>query len=211
MVKQPVFRHKLDTRKAIQAAAILARGSRDAGRIGSKRLLALLYIANRECLKRSGRPLVGGVILAMQHGPIHGEVYDLIRRKEGVKGLEDWSKHFHNDDYIVVLDDDPGVGDLSRFEIGIINEVLESYQDEDDFDLARLTHRFHEYAYTYKRKVPGKRHRIRAIPLVRLIDAVRLGPMKSTILRDLKEKEEINAMFANAEKEARQKSRSRKA
>ncbi len=69
---------RIDTRKAIEAAATLLRLAPH--RImGRKRLLALLYIADRESLKRRGRPIVGGRLCAMDYGPIHSEVYDLIK------------------------------------------------------------------------------------------------------------------------------------
>ena len=80
-----MFKFKLDSKKAVEAAAILARQS-PGQKISRKRLLALLYIANRECLKRSGRPIIGGRLVAMKYGPIHGEVYDLINQREGADG-----------------------------------------------------------------------------------------------------------------------------
>src|SRR4051794_21960820 len=97
---------KLDGRKALEVAAILAKHS-PGQRIGSKRLLALLYTANRESLRRSGRPLLGGRLTAMKYGPIHADVYDLIKQREGAEGLDDWAKHFHNEHYHLVLDKDP--------------------------------------------------------------------------------------------------------
>jgi uncharacterized phage-associated protein len=43
------------------------------------RLLKLLYIADRESLPRTGRPIVGGPVIAMERGPVLEEVFDLIR------------------------------------------------------------------------------------------------------------------------------------
>src|SRR5579871_5108988 len=60
-----VLKIKLDKRKAIEAAAILASGSPE-HKLNRKRLLALLYIANREWFQRTGRPLLGGRIAAMK-------------------------------------------------------------------------------------------------------------------------------------------------
>src|SRR4051812_12952511 len=97
---------KLDSRKAIEATAFLA-GRSPGRRIGSKRLLALLYAANRECLKRSGRPLLGGRLAAMKYGPIHADVYDLIKQREASEGTPQWASHFHNEHYYLVLDRDP--------------------------------------------------------------------------------------------------------
>jgi uncharacterized phage-associated protein len=197
-----MFKFKLDSKKAIEAAAILTRQS-PGRRISRKRLLALLYIANRECLKQSGRPLIGGRLVAMKYGPIHGEVYDLIEKREGAEdaeGAAEWSEHFHNDGYFVVLDADPEISALSRFEIGILNDVLESHEKEDDWDVTWHTHDFPEYKMTYKRG------RSRTIPLEQVIHAAGLTRRSESIMRDLKEKEEIDELFAHAEKGARPKS-----
>jgi uncharacterized phage-associated protein len=189
---------KLDSRKAIEAAAILAQQS--PGRnIGSKRLLALLYIASRECLRRSGRPMVGGRLVAMKYGPIHGDVYSLIKEESDAEGLAEWSKHFHTDGYRVVLDADPGINALSRFETQILNEVIQKYEDEDDWDIAHQTHEFNEYRSAFTKG------RARRITLEQIIHAVKLSPMASSIVQDLKEKQEIDELFASAGKPTRQR------
>ena len=180
----------LDSRKAIEAVSILVQLSPDR-RISRKRLLAFLYLASRECLKKSGRPLLGGRLVAMKYGPIHGDVYDLINEKDGVEGSAEWSQHFHNDGYHVVLDADPGVNALSRFEVRTLTETLKKHEQEDDFDIAFQTHELAEYRMTYN-------GRPRTIPLEQIIHAVRLTPMAGTILRDLKEQQEIDAMFTSA-------------
>jgi uncharacterized phage-associated protein len=186
-----VFKFRFDSKKGIEAAVILARQS-PRRTISRKRLLALLYIANRECLKRSGRPMVGGRLLAMKHGPIHGDVYDLINKRGGVEVVAEWTEHFRNDRYFVVLRDDPVINILSRFEIGILNDVLERYEEEDDWDIANETHAFTEYKMSYRSR------QARAIPLEQIIHAVGLTRKSESIMRDLKEKEEIDDLFAKA-------------
>ncbi len=128
----------------------------------------------------------------MQHGPVHADVYDLIREKEGVEGLDDWSQHFHGEGYYVVLDKDPGIHALSRFEARILKETAEKYKNDDDFDVARKTHRFSEYVVTYKKG------RVRTIRLETLIHAVSPAPMTSSILRDLNQKQELDELFDSA-------------
>src|SRR2546428_6603962 len=129
-----MFKLKFDSKKAIEAAVILARQS-PRRIISRKRLLALLYIANRECLKRSGRPLVGGRLVAMKYGPIHGDVYSLIKEREDAEGIDEWAKFFQTEGYHVVLRTDPGVNALSRFETRLLNEVFEEHKDEADWDI----------------------------------------------------------------------------
>ena len=187
---------KFDSRKAIEAAAILAKSSPDR-KISRKRLLALVYIANRECLKRTARPLVGGRLAALQYGPIHSDLYDLIAQKEGAEGLAEWLRHFHNENYFVVLDQDPGVNALSRFEARVLAETAKKYEKNDDFDIARLTHRYTEYGITYKKG------RARTISPEAIIHAVTPSPIVNSILRDLREKQEIDGLFARAKEATR--------
>jgi uncharacterized phage-associated protein len=193
-----MFHFKLDSRKAIEAAAILTGQSPDR-KISRKRLLALLYIASRECLKRSGRPLVGGRLVAMKYGPIHGDVYSLMNEKQGTEGVAEWSQYFHNEGYQVVLDAEPGINALSRFEARILTETLKKYENDDDWDVALQTHGFAEYRATYSKG------RARHIPLEQILHAVRLTPMARSIVRDLKEKEGLDELFARAGKRTRQK------
>lgn len=188
-----VLRIKLDRRKALEAAAVLTGGSPD-HKINRKRLLALLYIANREWFKRTGRPLLGGRLAAMRHGPIHADVYDLVNERKGTAGLDEWARHFHNESYFVILDRDPGVNALSRGEVKLLTDTLHKYENEDDWDVARRTHKYSEYHVTYQ---SGKS---RTISIEKMIQALRLTPMEKTILRDLKEKEGLDKLFADAEK-----------
>jgi uncharacterized phage-associated protein len=192
-----VSRFKLDSKKAIEATAILARLS-PGRKIGSKRLLALLYIASRECLKRSGRPLLGGTLVAMKYGPINARVYDLIREKKDTGGSADWAQHFHNEGYHVVLDKDPGMNALSRFEARLLEETLRKYEEDDDWDIALLTHKFLEYRQTYCRNTKP-----RTISLQAVATAVGLGPMARSIERDLKQQDALDELFAGAGKTSR--------
>ena len=194
----PINKFKLDSRKAIEAAAILA-GQSPGRRINRKRLLALLYIASRECLKQSARPLIGGRLVAMKYGPIHSDVYDLINERQGNEGAADWSLHFHNEHYDVVLDKDPGVNALSRFEVRVLTDTLKKHEDDDTWDLALQTHKLPEYTSVYSKD------RARTITLEQIIHAVKLTPMANSIMRDLKEKDEIDELFASAKKPIRKK------
>jgi uncharacterized phage-associated protein len=189
-----------ESRKAVEAAAVLARQS-PGNRINHKRLLVLLYIANRECIRQSARPLVGGRLAALKYGPIHSDVDDLIKQRQGRQGKEqlaDWSRHFHTEHYDVVLDEDPGVNALSRFEERLLVETSKKHEDEDTWDLAHKIHRLREYALNFREG------RGRTITLEELLRAVNLGAMANSIVRDLKEKQEMNELFESAEKAIRE-------
>src|SRR5712691_11826566 len=68
----------LSVPKTIQAIGVLLR--QDGVRcMNYMRLLKLLYIADREALRQTGRAVVGGPVVARERGPVLEEVFDLIR------------------------------------------------------------------------------------------------------------------------------------
>jgi uncharacterized phage-associated protein len=177
---------RIDTRKAIEAAATLLRLAPH--RImGRKRLLALLYIADRESLKRTGRPIIGGRLVAMDYGPIHSEVYDLIKGSHSSQAK--WSRHFQNEAYLVKLAHDLGPSALSRREVNLLNEVSAERLGRDDFDVAQETH-FEEWEKNHHEGTST------AIPLEHLIEAVGRSKDKDAILRDAEEKTYFDKLFA---------------
>jgi uncharacterized phage-associated protein len=157
--------------------------------MGRKRLLALLYLADRESLKRIGRPIVGGRLAAMKFGPIHSEVYDLIKGSHRDKN--EWSRYFENDGYWVVLAAEPEACALSRFEIGVLNEISAQYAGYDDWDVAEATHDLEEYKDTYRSELGSV-----DIPLERLIEGTGRGKDRAAILRRAEEKDYYDKLFA---------------
>jgi uncharacterized phage-associated protein len=136
---------RLDARKAIQAVGVLLR--REGKRAGRLRLLKLLYIAVRLALQRTGSPILGSRIVAMKHGPLHGEVLDLIN---GVHAsAPSWSEFFRNDGWAIVLEKEPDIGRLSRYEIELLNQVVDEHRTRRDWDVADETHAFSEWQQSY--------------------------------------------------------------
>src|SRR4051794_8455100 len=126
-----MLRLKTSTRKMIQAASVLA--TLEGGRIDRLRLLKLLYIADRESLAERGSPIIGGRVSALDNGPLHSDVYDLIK---GVhEDFQDWSAVFGNDGHTVVLASGTDRMALSRFEIDKLTEVFEANRSIDTWEL----------------------------------------------------------------------------
>src|SRR5688500_4690350 len=65
--------------KVVQASAVLLK--KHGGRMSRLRLVKLLYIADRESLSQTLRPITGDHPAAMEHGPVPSQTYDLIKRK----------------------------------------------------------------------------------------------------------------------------------
>src|SRR5262245_3077038 len=104
----------LSVSKTIQAIGVFLR--QDGVRcMNYMRLLKLLYIADREALRHTGRTIVGGPVVAMERGPVLEEVYDLIQGRHRQMPL--WDEYLRTSHFNLRLVKDPDVGQLSRSEI----------------------------------------------------------------------------------------------
>jgi uncharacterized phage-associated protein len=132
----------LDVLKTVQAIGVLFR--QDAvRRMNWLRVLKLLYLADRESLKETGRPISGGPMAAMKHGPVLEEVYDLIRGQHGEMPL--WGEYLRRIHYDLELVKEPDVKKLSRYEIAKLQEIARRHADDGEWALSDLTHDFPEW------------------------------------------------------------------
>ena len=177
------------TEKAIQAAAVLLRLAADR-RMSYLRLLKLLYIADRESLKRSLRPIIGSRPVAMKEGPLHSEVLDLVKGRHVDEPL--WSEYIRRDRYEIELLKDPGVSELSRFEIDLLTEIFEDLASESDWEIVERTHCFPEWDKNYPDKSANTSC---TIPFEDLIDAVGRSAEKETILEEARQDAAIEHLF----------------
>ena len=115
--------------------------------MGRMRLLKLLYLANRKSLKETGDPIVDDDAFAMEGGPVLTHKYDLMKGNERNQTAQAaWSAHFKVVDSIQVqMVSDPGSDHLSDYDVEALIDIARMYQDQDDYDLSRLTHTFEEY------------------------------------------------------------------
>ncbi|MBI4606416.1 MAG: SocA family protein [Planctomycetes bacterium] len=137
------IRFQFDEVKATAAAAILLRLG--GGRMKYLHLIKLLYMVERESLRRYGRPVIGDDYVAMKHGPVLSITYNLI--KEDHPGRDFWLRHIRRvpKAYEVELVRDPGTGPLSDAEVAIIEGVFRRYGRANQWVLRDLTHKFPEW------------------------------------------------------------------
>ncbi len=159
--------------KKLQAVAILVK--QEGGQIDRLRLLKLLYMAERESLAERGFPIVGGTVTAMKHGPLHSEVYDIIKQNG-----EEWNELFENKGHSIVLKKMPELLDLSDYEIAKLVEVHQRYGDLDTWEVVEITHEFPEWQRVY---VPGTS---RTIPLESILASVGIeGQLRESLMEEL--------------------------
>lgn len=132
----------LDVEKMIQAAAAVLR-TESSREMSYLRLLKLLYIADRECLRETGRPIVGGRQVAMDWGPVPSRPYDAIKGCDSC--LLRWQDFIECSGYKVRLVHDPGMDRLTKYEAYKLAEVVGQNVNLNEWELSASTHEFPEY------------------------------------------------------------------
>ncbi|MEI8374555.1 MAG: Panacea domain-containing protein [Planctomycetota bacterium] len=179
---------KFDVKKAVQAAAVMLKHSPGL-QMPYLRLLKLLYIAERESLREVMRPVLGGKMVAMRQGPLHSEVYDLIK-----KPCEPWVNHIRLDEYDLELVSDPSDSELCDYEVELLSKIAEMYKGFTEWQLVDLTHSFEEWIKTYPNINARTSHRIH---FVDILDAVGLQDQKQAIVKEMSCETEEDQSFRN--------------
>jgi uncharacterized phage-associated protein len=182
---------RFSTKKTIQATGVLLRLAR--GRMCYLRLLKLLYIADRENLLKSHRPIIGTRTVAMKNGPLHSEVYNLIKGEHSDETL--WSEFICREGYEVELLKDPGVSELSPCEVRTLTDTSEHYRSLGEWELVEVTHDFPEWIKNYQNPNEDTSS---LIPFADMLDALGLSDEKAEILAEAEEKLEMDRLFAQA-------------
>jgi len=139
------IRFCFDERKATAAAAVFL--AEHGNRMPYMKLVKLLYIAERECLRKRGRPVFGDEYFALPRGMVVSRVLDLIKR-EGDPLVETsgiWSGHITKQGYNVTLAAPPDLGCLSDSEMDTIREIAGVFRTLDQWQLGDFTHALPEY------------------------------------------------------------------
>jgi len=135
-----MIRFVFNERKTAQAAAYLLKLA--GGRMKYMKLLKILYLADRETLLRTGRPITGDRYVSMDNGPILSRTYDLVA-EEPEDPARPWFEYIAPpENYSVELrKSEPESDELSSFETGVIRELFDKFKNVDQFTLAKLTHK----------------------------------------------------------------------
>jgi uncharacterized phage-associated protein len=178
------------TLKVIQACAVLLRAHE--GQMSRLRLLKLLYIADRECLAESLRPITGDRPVAMNHGPVLTRTYNLIKSQDIDSPLWDRFIQPHGPQDLRLIEN-PGVGKLSQYEIDKLQSTSERHRTMNDYDIALETHEFAEW----KRNQPERPRGSKPIPLADRLGALGLADQTAAVERSSTEEAELDELLGN--------------
>jgi len=130
-------------RKVAQMAAFLL--DRGKGRMNYLKLMKLLYLGDRESLKRHGEPISGDRYVSMDHGPVLSQTLNLIN---GAVEFEEqgWDYWIADKaDYVVSLRrkiSRDALDELSKAELEILEAVYAKFGKWDQWKLRDYTHRY---------------------------------------------------------------------
>jgi len=116
----------------------------EGGTINYTKLLKLLYIADRESLRRHHNSITGDDYISMNAGPVLSHAYNLIK---GEASSEIWSRSVSpRDGYNVSLLAEPACV-LSAASRAILDEVYEQYGHMNYGQLIDLVHTYPEWRF----------------------------------------------------------------
>jgi hypothetical protein len=184
------------TLKAAQAAAVLLR--EHGGQMSRLRLLVLLDIASRESMVETLRPITGDRLAAVDHGPIPASTYDLLQRQHAEAPIWDqFIEQVGPQEHRLIRD--PGVGELSKYEIEKLRKVADARRDKNEYDIALETQEFEEW----KRNKPPAHGRL-WIPLDDLLSALNLQESKQRIEQAIADDAAFDEALAMARRQSRE-------
>jgi uncharacterized phage-associated protein len=183
-----------DTLKTAQAAAVLLK--EEGGKMTRLRLLKLLYIADRESIAETLRPITGDDVVAMDHGPVLSRTYQLIRREAGSANFV-WNKYIAQEgarDHVLI--NDPGDSQLSEYETSKLRAISALRRGMTDYEIADETHRFPEWI---RNQPPegGKEQ----ISLHDLLDALGMKEYEERLMQEQQSEDAFEAALATVRKE----------
>lgn len=134
-------------RKAAQMAAYFA--DRAGGRIKVLKLMKLLYLADRESMKRYGEPISFDRYVSMDYGPVLSQTLNLINGAYGDTLRHEWDRWIRDrEDHDVSLTRDferKDLDHLSDADVEILDVVWQAFGGASRWNLSDLTHEFPEW------------------------------------------------------------------
>jgi uncharacterized phage-associated protein len=136
---------RFNEQKSLELAAIFLklRG----GEMKHLKLIKLMYLADREALKRWAHPITGDRYVSMRLGPVLSNVLDLINGERRPGDPRDHWADFIEESapHTVRLVREPASGSLSQAEAELAQEIFREFGSKNRWDLVDLTHTFPEY------------------------------------------------------------------
>ncbi len=130
-----------DEQKVAQTAAFFVR--HEGGRMPILKLMKLLYLADRESIKRYGLPISGDKYASWKHGPILSSTYSLMTGDSDSAqfGWDYWISDRENHEVALVRDSSREfLSDLSDADVDVLEAVWSSFGHMTRWEIRDYTH-----------------------------------------------------------------------
>jgi uncharacterized phage-associated protein len=155
-------------KKSVQAGAYLLK--QNGGDMDKYLWIKMLYLADRESLGRWEEPITGDSPASMQYGPVLSTIYDLTKGDCPTLHPQ-WEQFISDADpetNRVFLKADPGIDELSKAEVGILESVFQKFRNYTWRQMKDFCHRLTEYEEVGRSSKP--------LPFERILTALGKSP-----------------------------------
>jgi len=126
--------------KATDAALLLIQLA--GGEMNYMMMIKLLYLIDREALKRWGQPVTFDEYVSMDHGPVLSRTLDLINEGTRPGRGSYWHEHISAPkEYVITALKPSDAGSLSDAEIELVSEVHHEYGHIPKWELVDMLHK----------------------------------------------------------------------
>ncbi len=131
--------------KTTQAASLLLKLRTE--KMSYMKLVKLLYLADREALKRWGRPISYDSYVSMDHGLVLSRTLNLINASDRSEAQQYWSKFISPPfgDHEIQSIKDPGTENLSESEEELLNEIFTEFGKMSRWEIVDYVHTLPEW------------------------------------------------------------------
>lgn len=114
------------------------------GKMDLLKLNKLLYLVDRDALRRWGRPLSHDYYVSMPHGPVLSRTYNLMN---GEIPSEYWAKHIskRTQNEISLVVENPPEDRLSEADKSLIREIYRQHGNKTGWELREFSHTLPEW------------------------------------------------------------------
>ncbi len=176
--------------RAIQASAFFLRRARN-HRLTRMQLLKLLYLADRESIRQAGKPITGDAFAALEWGPVLRHTYNCIKKDHHEH--HEWWKYIKSEPNgrDVVLESDPGSGQLSTFDENILDGIWTNFGHLTAKQLSKYTHQLPEY----KKHEPEPK-KSNAIPTEDVLEALGMSEKREKLEAEAAAQQAVRRLFS---------------
>jgi len=145
-----MIRYKFDEKKTTQMASHLLQSN--GGKMNHMKLVKLIYLSDRESLRRWNHPMTGDDYYSLPHGTIVSRTLNMLNRKVSASY---WGKFIsERSGNTVRLLKRCTARQLSIRELRLLDELFEQFKEYDEFKLRDYCHALPEYKNPGRSRIP---------------------------------------------------------